>query len=170
MNPDKERRDNGEKREMAVHEKKELSPRRRRPSRAVLRSLRRHLRDRRHLAVVMEMPGREEGHKRRAGKRRLRVNGQIDFSKYQSSSLCIGVNIGHCARAFTLSDKIDRDRIARTRRRRADPRAPESDRPSPARSRIGERKRRGGGPARHSTRSSPEQSARTRCTTFASRI
>ena len=42
----------------------------------------------------------------------LRIEGRIDFSKYGGlEPLYTEYNVGHFARAFALSDKIDRDRI-----------------------------------------------------------
>jgi HSP20 family protein len=43
----------------------------------------------------------------------LRVEGQIDFSKYENlEPVYSEYNVGHYARAFTLSDKIDQDGIS----------------------------------------------------------
>jgi HSP20 family protein len=43
----------------------------------------------------------------------LRVEGQIDFSKYQGMQpVYTEYNVGHYARRFTLSGKIDREAIA----------------------------------------------------------
>jgi HSP20 family protein len=43
----------------------------------------------------------------------LRVEGRIDFSKYEGlEPVFAEYNIGHYARAFTLSDKIDQDGIS----------------------------------------------------------
>jgi HSP20 family protein len=42
----------------------------------------------------------------------LRVEGKIDYSKYQDvEPVYTEYNVGHYARAFTLSNKIDRDAI-----------------------------------------------------------
>ena len=65
------------------------------------------------LTLLLEMPG--------VGKNNvdvqiendvLRVEGKIDFSSYKDiEPVYTEYNIGHYARAFTLSDKIDRDAI-----------------------------------------------------------
>ena len=65
------------------------------------------------LAVVMEMPGVEKkdldvGLENDV----LRVDGRIDFSKYKDMEpVYAEYNVGHYARSFALSDKIDRDKI-----------------------------------------------------------
>jgi HSP20 family protein len=42
----------------------------------------------------------------------LRIEGRIDFSKYEGlEPVYAEYNVGHYARAFTLSDKIDQDGI-----------------------------------------------------------
>ena len=62
----------------------------------------------------MEMPGVEkkdidivlENHT-------LRVDGRIDFTKYEGMEpVYTEYNVGHYARAFTLSEKIDQDTIS----------------------------------------------------------
>ena len=65
------------------------------------------------LTVVMEIPGVEkkdvEVHLENDV---LRVEGRIDFSKYEGlEPLYTEYNIGHFARAFTLSRQIDRQQI-----------------------------------------------------------
>ncbi|HLI13506.1 MAG TPA: Hsp20/alpha crystallin family protein [Alphaproteobacteria bacterium] len=66
------------------------------------------------LTVVMEMPGVEKKDvsvKLESGV--LRVEGQIDFSKYEGlEPVYAEYNVGHYARAFTLSDKIDQSGIS----------------------------------------------------------
>ena len=66
------------------------------------------------LSVVMEMPGVEkkdidivlENHT-------LRVDGRIDFAKYEGKEpVYTEYNVGHYARSFTLSEKIDQDTIS----------------------------------------------------------
>lgn len=66
------------------------------------------------LTVVLEMPGVEkkdiivglENDK-------LRIEGRIDFKKYEGlDPLYTEYNVGHYARAFTLSSKIDQERIS----------------------------------------------------------
>ena len=43
----------------------------------------------------------------------LRVDGRIDFSKYKDMEpVYAEYNVGHYARAFSLSDRIDRDKIS----------------------------------------------------------
>ena len=68
------------------------------------------------LTRVMEMPGvsrdnldvsLEEGV--------LRVEGRLDFSKYAGlSPLYTEYNVGHYARSFSLSDKVDQENIGAT--------------------------------------------------------
>jgi len=66
------------------------------------------------LSVVMEMPGVEkkdidivlENHT-------LRVDGRIDFAKYEGMQpVYTEYNVGHYARSFTLSDKVDQETIS----------------------------------------------------------
>ena len=66
------------------------------------------------LCVVMEMPGVERTNLNVALEdNALRVDGQIDFSKYEGMEpVYTGYNIGHYTRSFTLSNKIDRERIS----------------------------------------------------------
>jgi HSP20 family molecular chaperone IbpA len=66
------------------------------------------------LTVILEMPGVEKQHVDIALEEdTLRVEGQIDFSKYQGMEpVYTEYNVGHYARAFTLSGKIDRDGIS----------------------------------------------------------
>lgn len=66
------------------------------------------------LTVVMEIPGVEkkdvEVHLENDV---LRVEGRIDFGKYEGlEPLYTEYNIGHFARAFTLSRKIDQQQIS----------------------------------------------------------
>jgi len=65
------------------------------------------------LSVVMEMPGVEkkdidivlENHT-------LRVDGRIDFAKYEGMEpVYTEYNVGHYTRSFTLSNKIEQERI-----------------------------------------------------------
>ena len=43
----------------------------------------------------------------------LRVDGQIDFSKYKDMEpLYAEYNVGHYARSFTLSNKVDQEKIS----------------------------------------------------------
>ena len=65
------------------------------------------------LTVVMEMPGvgREEvGIELKDDV--LRVEGKIDFTKYGGvEPVYTEYNVGHWARSFALSDRVDRERI-----------------------------------------------------------
>ena len=65
------------------------------------------------LTIVMEVPGVEKEHVNvQLEKDVLRVEGQIDHSKYEGlEPVYAEYNVGHFARAFTLSDKIDQDGI-----------------------------------------------------------
>src|SRR6516162_3472955 len=66
------------------------------------------------LSVVMEMPGVEKG-RLNVGIENdvLRIDGQIDFSKYQDMEpVYTEYNVGHYARTFTLSSKIDQEKIS----------------------------------------------------------
>jgi len=66
------------------------------------------------LAVVLEMPGVEKkdldvGLENGV----LRVDGRIDFSKYKDMEPVYSeYNVGHYARSFALSDKIDQENIS----------------------------------------------------------
>jgi HSP20 family protein len=66
------------------------------------------------LTVVMEMPGVEKNAVNVALENDvLRVDGQIDFSKYEGlEPVYTEYNIGHYTRSFTLSDKIDQEKIS----------------------------------------------------------
>jgi len=65
------------------------------------------------LTVVMEIPGVEKKNVDVSIENDvLRVEGRIDFSKYGGMEpLYTEYNVGHFARAFTLSDKIDQQQI-----------------------------------------------------------
>jgi HSP20 family molecular chaperone IbpA len=65
------------------------------------------------LTLVMEIPGVEKDDVSvKLENDVLRVEAQLDFSKYQElEPVYSEYNIGHYARAFTLSDKIDQDEI-----------------------------------------------------------
>jgi HSP20 family protein len=65
------------------------------------------------LTVVMEMPGvAKKDLDVQVENDVLRVEGRIDFGKYQGlEPLYAEYNIGHYARTFTLSDKVDTQRI-----------------------------------------------------------
>jgi HSP20 family protein len=66
------------------------------------------------LAVVMEMPGVEKKDLNIALENDLlKVDGRIDFTKYESMEPVYSeYNVGHYARSFTLSNKVDQDRIS----------------------------------------------------------
>jgi len=66
------------------------------------------------LTVVMDMPGVEKKDITVGLENdRLRVEGQIDFSKYEGlEPVYTEFNVGHYARAFTLSSKIDQEKIS----------------------------------------------------------
>jgi HSP20 family protein len=66
------------------------------------------------LNVILEMPGVEKTNVDIEVKDGvLRVEGRIDLSKYRGlQPLYVEYNIGHYARTFQLSNKIDQDKIA----------------------------------------------------------
>ena len=66
------------------------------------------------LNVILEMPGVEKNNVDIQVKDgALRVEGRLDLSKYRDlQPLYIEYNIGHYARTFQLSNKIDQDKIA----------------------------------------------------------
>ena len=66
------------------------------------------------LTVVMEVPGVEEQNLHiHVENDVLRVEGQIDFAKYEGlEPLYTEYSVGHFARAFTLSNKIDQGEIS----------------------------------------------------------
>jgi HSP20 family protein len=66
------------------------------------------------LTVVMEIPGVEKKDVSvNLENDVLRVEGRIDFGKYEGlEPVYAEYNVGHYARAFTLSSKIDRDQIS----------------------------------------------------------
>jgi len=66
------------------------------------------------LRVVMEMPGVEKKDLGVALENDvLRVDGKIDFAKYEGMEpVYTEYNVGHYARSFTLSGKIDQERIS----------------------------------------------------------
>jgi HSP20 family molecular chaperone IbpA len=65
------------------------------------------------LTVVMEMPGVEKGNLGVTLENDvLRVDGRIDFSKYEGMEpVYTEYNVGHYTRSFTLSNKIDQEKI-----------------------------------------------------------
>ena len=66
------------------------------------------------LTVVMEMPGVEKSRLNVALENDvLKVDGQIDFTKYKvMEPVYAEYNVGHYARSFTLSNKIDQEKIS----------------------------------------------------------
>jgi len=66
------------------------------------------------LTVIMEMPGVEKNNVSIGLENDvLRVDGQINFSNYQGMEpVYTEYNVGHYARGFTLSGKIDREGIS----------------------------------------------------------
>jgi HSP20 family molecular chaperone IbpA len=65
------------------------------------------------LSVVLEMPGVEKGNVDiRVEQGILNVEGRLDLSKYQGlQPLYTEYNVGHYARSFQLSSKIDQNAI-----------------------------------------------------------
>src|SRR5215207_2986368 len=65
------------------------------------------------LVVVMEIPGVEkDAVEVHLESDTLRVEGRIDYGKYEGlEPLYAEYNVGHFARAFTLSNKIDQGQI-----------------------------------------------------------
>jgi HSP20 family protein len=66
------------------------------------------------LGVVLEMPGVEKKDLNVALENDvLRVEGQIDFTKYKDlEPVYTEYNVGHYARSFTLSNKVDQEKIS----------------------------------------------------------
>jgi len=66
------------------------------------------------LTVIMEMPGvKKDNVSIEVENDVLRVEGRIDFSGYQGMEpVYTEYNVGHYARGFTLSGKIDRESIS----------------------------------------------------------
>lgn len=66
------------------------------------------------LCVVMEMPGVEKKDIDVALVNDvLRIDGRIDFSKYEGMEpVYTEYNVGHYTRSFTLSNKIDQEKIS----------------------------------------------------------
>ena len=66
------------------------------------------------LMVVMELPGVDREHAEITVEDNvLSVSGRIDFSKYDKlQPVYTEYNIGHYARSFTLSNKVDQDKIS----------------------------------------------------------
>jgi HSP20 family protein len=101
--------------ELAVREKKELASKEEKtvPGRYFVPSA--DIFETDHaLTVVMEMPGVEKKDLDVALESDvLRVEGKIDFAKYEGMEpVYTEYNVGHYARSFTLSSKIDRAGIS----------------------------------------------------------
>jgi HSP20 family protein len=66
------------------------------------------------LTVILEMPGVDKGNVEiRVEEGVLNVGGRLDFSKYQGlQPLYTEYNIGNYSRSFSLSNKIDQNRLA----------------------------------------------------------
>jgi HSP20 family molecular chaperone IbpA len=103
-----------ESQELAVQEKKELVSKEEKtvPARYYVQNTD-ILETDEDLTVVMEIPGVEKKNVDVSIENDvLRVEGRIDFSKYGGMEpLYTEYNVGHFARAFTLSDKIDQQQI-----------------------------------------------------------
>jgi HSP20 family protein len=65
------------------------------------------------LTVILEMPGVDKGNVEVSVEDGiLRVGGRLDFSKYEGlQPLYTEYNVGHYSRSFTLSNKIDQNKI-----------------------------------------------------------
>ena len=101
--------------ELSVQQKKELAPKEEKtvPTRYYVPTTDIYETDA-TLTLVMEVPGVEKKDVNvQLENDVLRVEGRIDFSKYEGlEPLYAEYNVGHYARAFTLSDKIDQDGIS----------------------------------------------------------
>jgi HSP20 family protein len=101
--------------ELAVHEKKELVTKEEKtvPGRYYIPYTDIHETDE-ALTVVMEMPGVEKKDINVSLENDvLRVDGQIDFAKYESMEpVYTEYNVGPYTRSFTLSNKIDQEKIS----------------------------------------------------------
>jgi HSP20 family molecular chaperone IbpA len=101
--------------ELSVQQKKELAPKEEKtvPARYYIPNTDIYETDE-ALTLVMEVPGVEKKDVNvQLENDVLRVEGRIDFSKYEGlEPVYAEYNVGHYARAFTLSDKIDQDGIS----------------------------------------------------------
>ena len=103
----------GTSQELAVREKKELSGEEKTiPGRFFVPSTDAYETED-GLTLVMEMPGVvRDGLDVSLEDGVLRVEGRLDFSKYQGlEPVYTEYNVGHYARSFSLSDKVDQDNI-----------------------------------------------------------
>jgi HSP20 family protein len=100
---------------LAVRQKKELAPKEEKtvPARYYVPTADIYETDD-ALTVVLEVPGVEKKDVSvKLESDVLRVEAQIDFSKYEGlEPVYSEYNVGHYARAFTLSDRIDQDGIS----------------------------------------------------------
>jgi len=101
--------------ELSVQQKKELAPKEEKtvPTRYYVPNTDIYETDE-TLTLVMEVPGVEKKDVIvQLENDLLRIEGRIDFSKYEGMEpVYAEYNVGHYARAFTLSDKIDQDGIS----------------------------------------------------------
>jgi HSP20 family protein len=101
--------------ELAVHEKKELVSKEEKtvPGRYYIPYTDIHETDE-ALTVVMEMPGVEKKDINVSLENDvLRVDGQIDFAKYEGMEpVYTEYNVGPYTRSFTLSNRIDQEKIS----------------------------------------------------------
>jgi HSP20 family molecular chaperone IbpA len=101
--------------ELSVQQKKELAPKEEKtvPTRYYVPNTDIYETDE-TLTLVMEVPGVEKKDVTvQLENDLLRIEGRIDFSKYEGMEpVYAEYNVGHYARAFTLSDKIDQDGIS----------------------------------------------------------
>jgi HSP20 family molecular chaperone IbpA len=101
--------------ELSVQQKKELAPKEEKtvPARYYVPNTDIYETDE-ALTLVMEVPGVEKKDVNvQLESDVLRVEGRIDFSKYEGlEPVYAEYNVGHYARAFTLSDTIDQDGIS----------------------------------------------------------
>jgi HSP20 family molecular chaperone IbpA len=101
--------------ELSVQQKKELAPKEEKtvPTRYYVPSTDVYETDD-ALTLVMEVPGVEKKDVTvQLENDVLRVEGRIDFSKYEGlEPVYAEYNVGHFARGFTLSDRIDQEGIS----------------------------------------------------------
>ena len=101
--------------ELAVQQKKELAPKEEKtvPAKYYVPNADIYETDD-ALTVVMEIPGVEKKDVNvKLENDVLRIEGQVDFSNYEGlEPVYSEYNIGHFARGFTLSNKIDQDGIS----------------------------------------------------------
>src|SRR6185312_14693950 len=101
--------------ELAVQQKKELTPKEEKtvPARYYIPNTDIYETDE-ALTLVMELPGVEKKNMSvQLENKVLSVEARIDFSKYEElDPVYSEYNIGHYARSFSLSDKIDQNSIS----------------------------------------------------------